>query len=143
MGWLGLLVRARVIRGEWCGLVGVFVMLIGLNVAFHGTLINDFKIPGSDTQKATDLINAKFGGQRGAALRVVVAAPPGQRLDTPERAAAIEKMLNVAGAGQKSIDQHAKDVSQITDPYRRVRISSRRMGGSASTMSSLTRPGLS
>ena len=98
------------------GWLGVFVVLIGLNVAFHGTLINDFKIPGSDTQKATDLINAKFGGQRGAALRVVVAAPPGQRLDTPERVAAIEKMLAVGTSAQKSIDQHAKDVSQITNP---------------------------
>ena len=98
------------------GWLVVFAVLIGLNVAYHGTLINDFKIPGSDTQKATDLINAKFGGQRGAALRVVVAAPPGQRLDTAKRVAAIQKMLAVAGSAQKSIDQHAKDVSQITSP---------------------------
>ena len=51
--------------------IGIFVVLIGLNVAFHGTLVNTFTIPGSDVQKATDLINAKFGGQKGAALRVV------------------------------------------------------------------------
>ena len=55
------------------GWAGIFVVLIGLNVAFHGKLINDFKIPGSDTQKATDLITAKFGAQKGAALRVVLA----------------------------------------------------------------------
>src|SRR5690348_16626088 len=73
--------------------VGVFVALIALNAAFHGKLINDFKIPGSDTQKATDLINAKFGGQKGAALRVVIAAPPGERIDTPARKAAIVKLL--------------------------------------------------
>ena len=54
-------------------------MLIGLNAAFHGKLINDFKIPGSDTQKATDLITAKFGGQKGAALRVVLASKAGSR----------------------------------------------------------------
>ena len=69
--------------------LGIFFALIGLNVAFHGTLVNEFKVPGTDIQKATDLINAKFGGQKGAALRVVVAAPPGERLDTPERQAAI------------------------------------------------------
>ena len=69
--------------------LAIFVLLIGLNAAFHGKLINDFNIPGSDVQKATDLINAKFGGQKGAALRVVLAAPPGERLDTPERQAAI------------------------------------------------------
>src|SRR6478609_9036297 len=65
--------------------IGIFAALIALNVAFHGKLINDFKIPGSDTQKATDLINAKFGGQKGAALRVVLAAPSGERVDTPAR----------------------------------------------------------
>src|SRR6516164_6224144 len=37
------------------GWIAIFVVLIGLNAAFHGKLINDFKIPGSDTQKATDL----------------------------------------------------------------------------------------
>src|ERR1700761_491732 len=65
--------------GVW---LGIFVLLIGLNAAFHGKLINDFKIPGSDTQKATDLITSKFGAQKGAALRVVVAAPAGKRLDS-------------------------------------------------------------
>ena len=64
--------------------LAIFVVLGGLNAAFHGTLINDFNLPGTDVQRATDLINAKFPVQKGAALRVVVAAPPGQRLDTPQ-----------------------------------------------------------
>ena len=66
--------------------VGIFVVLIGLNAAFHGKLINDFKIPGSDTQKATDLITAKFGGEKGAALRVVlVVAEPTARFAGRDR----------------------------------------------------------
>ncbi len=96
--------------------IGIFVVLIGLNAAFHGKLINDFNIPGSDVQKATDLINAKFGGQKGAALRVVLAAPPGERLDTPERQAAIRQMLAAGQGSQRSLDETAKDVSAITDP---------------------------
>jgi putative drug exporter of the RND superfamily len=96
--------------------LGIFVVLIGLNAAFHGKLINDFNIPGSDVQKATDLINAKFGGQKGAALRVVIAAPPGERLDTPERQAAIQDMLAAGKGSQQSLDQTQKDVSAITDP---------------------------
>jgi putative drug exporter of the RND superfamily len=94
----------------------ILVALIGLNVAFHGTLVNDFKIPGSDVQKATDLINAKFGGQKGAALRVVVAAPQGQQLNTPVRVAALTKMLAASAAGQVALDEKKSDVSAITNP---------------------------
>jgi RND superfamily putative drug exporter len=96
--------------------VAIFVVLIGLNAAFHGKLINDFKIPGSDTQKAIDLINAKFGGQKGAALRVVVAAPAGQRVDTPARSAAIRRMLAAGHASQRSLAEDPTDVAAITSP---------------------------
>src|SRR4051794_19520356 len=98
------------------GWIGIFVVLIGLNAAFHGKLINDFNIPGSDVQKATDLINAKFGGQKGAALRVVLAAPTGERLDTPQRQAAIRQMLAAGKTSQRSLDESRKDVNAITDP---------------------------
>jgi putative drug exporter of the RND superfamily len=96
--------------------IAVFVVLGGLNAAYHGTLINDFNLPGTDVQKATDLINAKFPVQQGAALRVVVAAPPGQRLDTPQRKAAIDQMISAGLASQKSLDFHAKDASTSANP---------------------------
>src|SRR5262245_10634822 len=96
------------------GWLGAVVLLIGLNGAFHGKLINDFKIPGSDTQRATDLITAKFGGQKGAALRVVVAAPPGERVDTPARKAAITKMLAAGKGSQSTLNQDPKDAVAIT-----------------------------
>ena len=96
--------------------LAIFALLIGLNAAFHGKLINDFKIPGSDTQRATDLITAKFGAQKGAALRVVVAAPAGQRLDSGQRPAVMQKLLAAGRASQRSLDQHPKDVSAITNP---------------------------
>ena len=100
--------------GTW---VAIFVGLGVLNGAFHGKLINDFSLPGSDYQKATDLINAKFGGQKGAALRVVVAAPNGQRLDTPQRQAAVQRMLAAGAASQRTLDENpGRDTSAITDP---------------------------
>ena len=96
--------------------LGIFVALIGLNVAFHGSLVNEFKVPGTDFQKATDLINAKFQGQKGAALRVVLAAPAGERLDTPDRQAAIASMVSAGQAAEKSLDETPKDASTIADP---------------------------
>jgi RND superfamily putative drug exporter len=98
------------------GWLGVFIALIALNAAFHGKLINDFKIPGSDTQKATDLITAKFGAEKGAALRVVVAAPNGQRVDTATRSSAIRHMLAVGRASERNLAENPKDTSEITSP---------------------------
>src|SRR5436189_129817 len=112
--WAGHCARHpwRVI-GSWFGIV---VVLIGLNIAFHGTLVNEFKVPGTDFQKATDLIDAKFGAQKGAPLRVVIAAPAGETLQTPERQAAVSKMLEQATAGVRKLDENQKDVGAIADP---------------------------
>ncbi|HEY0389229.1 MAG TPA: MMPL family transporter [Gaiellales bacterium] len=96
--------------------IGIVVALGALNAAFHGTLVNDFNIPGSDVQKATDLIDAKFGGQKGSALRVVVAAPNGQRIDSPQGRTAIANMLKASSASQRSLDESQKDVSATTSP---------------------------
>ena len=43
--------------GSW---VGIIVVLIALVSSVGGELRDKFEIPGSDTQKATDLIEAKF-----------------------------------------------------------------------------------
>ena len=50
-----------------------------------GSLKDEFEIPGSDTQKATDLIESEFASEQGGVLNLVFAAPEGERLDTPER----------------------------------------------------------
>ena len=57
---------------------------------FGGSLKDEFEIPGSDTQRATDLIESEFASEQGGVLNLVFAAPEGERLDTPERKAAIE-----------------------------------------------------
>ena len=120
--------------------LAIFVVLIGLNAAFHGKLINDFNIPGSDVQKATDLINAKFGGQKGAALRVVVAAPPGQRLDTPARAGGDPADARAPGRRRSTRSTDARRTSADHRPAGRgARTSSRRTAGSRSSTCSTTR----
>ncbi|MGN6379206.1 MAG: MMPL family transporter [Gaiellales bacterium] len=92
------------------------VVLIGLNVAFHGTLQNNFRVPGTDFQKATDLITAKFPKQKGDFLRVVVAAPAGETLTTTEHQDVIERMLKIGLASEHTIDTKPGDASTISDP---------------------------
>ena len=98
------------------GWLGATVLLIVLVAGFHGSLANEFSVPGTDFQKATDLIKAKFGAQDGAALRVVMAAPPGESLDTPERKAAVAKMVQIATDGEKSLDENPDNAGSINDP---------------------------
>ena len=72
--------------GTWVGIIAVLIALVG---TIGGSLRDKFEIPGSDTQRATDLIKAEFPQKQGAVLNIVLAAPDGQRLDTPARKAAI------------------------------------------------------
>src|SRR5215216_3151795 len=76
--------------GAWIGIIALLVFTV---MAFGGSLRDEFEIPGSDTQKATDLIETEFASEQGGVLNVVFAAPPGERLDTPERKAAIQAAL--------------------------------------------------
>jgi putative drug exporter of the RND superfamily len=71
----------------------ILVVLIGLVGAVGGSLKDEFEIPGSDTQKATDLIEKEFTEEEGSVLNIVFAAPRGQRLDTAQRKAAIQRAI--------------------------------------------------
>ena len=125
--------------GSW---LGVVALLVVLNIAFHGTLVNEFKVPGTDFQKATDLIDAKFGAQKGAPLRVVIAAPEGETLHTPERAGGGRQDAR-AGRRQRarSWTRTPKDVGAITDPLAAgLQRSSRRAAGSPTSTRSSTAP---
>src|SRR3990172_1073384 len=75
------------------GWIGIVVLLFILVFGIGGELRDEFEIPGSDTQKATDLIEAEFASEQGGVLNVVFAAPEGERLDTPERQEAIGKAV--------------------------------------------------
>ncbi|HET6601180.1 MAG TPA: hypothetical protein VFG57_04395, partial [Gaiella sp.] len=63
------------VLGSWLGIV---VVLIALVATVGGSLRDEFEIPGSDTQRATDLIEAEFASEQGGVLNIVFAAPEGQ-----------------------------------------------------------------
>jgi RND superfamily putative drug exporter len=112
--WAGICARNpwRVV-GVW---IAIIVGLIVLNVVAHGTLVNEFKVPGTDFQKATDLIESKFQQQQGAQLRVVLAAPSGQTLDTPAAQAAVADMVRISEQGEKTLDEQPKHASTVPSP---------------------------
>ena len=72
------------------GAIAVLIVLVG---TVGGSLKDEFEIPGSDTQKATDLIESEFTSEQGGVLNLVFAAPEGQQLNTPERRAAINQAI--------------------------------------------------
>jgi putative drug exporter of the RND superfamily len=75
---------------SWVGIIAVLIALVG---TVGGELRDEFEIPGSEAQKATDLIESEFAAEQGSVLNVVFAAPPGERLDTPERKAAVQSAM--------------------------------------------------
>src|SRR6478609_12136092 len=103
--------------------IAIIATLIFLVATIGGSLRDEFSIPGSDTQKATDLIEAEFASEQGGVLNIVFAAPEGERLDTPERKAAIEQAMTklraapfVATKGAEPVDGESK-LSSVDDPF--------------------------
>src|SRR5215218_2533379 len=60
------------VLAAWVGIIAVLIVLVG---TVGGSLRDEFEIPGSDTQKATDLIETEFTSEQGGVLNVVFAAP--------------------------------------------------------------------
>jgi RND superfamily putative drug exporter len=96
------------------GAIAGLIVLVG---AIGGSLKDEFEIPGSDTQKATDLIESKFASEQGGVLNIVFAAPPGQRLDTPERKQAIEAAIAKLKTQQFKATKDDAGITSVGDPF--------------------------
>ncbi len=103
----------RVVFG-WVGIVVLLIVLVG---TVGGSLRDEFEIPGSDTQRATDLIEAEFASEQGGVLNVVFAAPPGERLDTPQRRAAIEQALARLRSDEFAPTDGEAGLVSVGDPF--------------------------
>jgi RND superfamily putative drug exporter len=100
--------------GAWVALVALLIFSVG---AFGGELRDEFSIPGSEAQKATDLIEAEFASEQGGVLNVVFAAPEGERLDTPDREAAIEAAIaRLKSEEFKPVGEDA-GLTSVGDPF--------------------------
>jgi RND superfamily putative drug exporter len=103
----------RVVAG-WVGLVALLIVLVG---TVGGSLRDQFEIPGSDTQKATDLIESEFASEQGGVLNLVFAPPAGQRLDTPERKAAIEDAIAKLKTRKFKPTKDKAGIESVGDPF--------------------------
>jgi len=97
--------------------VGIVVLLIVLVATVGGSLRDEFEIPGSDTQRATDLIEAEFASEQGGVLNVVFAAPEGEQLDTPERRAAIEEAISNLESGEFAPTENKAGLESVGNPF--------------------------
>ncbi|WP_405980315.1 MMPL family transporter [Streptomyces sp. NBC_00158] len=79
-----------------------------------------FSIPGTEAQKAFDLLDAKFPGMSadGATARIVVKAPAGAKVTDPGPKAEVEKLIS----GLKSGDGAAQ-IATVDDPYQTKAVS--------------------
>ncbi|MGW0466973.1 MMPL family transporter [Streptomyces sp. NPDC003027] len=73
---------------------------------------SSFSIPGTEAQRAFDLLEQRFpgGNADGATARVVFQAPDGQKMTDPAHKAEVQKVVGELKAGS---DQ----VARVTDPY--------------------------
>ena len=111
---------------RWCannpwkvvlGWVAIIFALIVLVATIGGSLKDEFEIPGSDTQRATDLIESEFASEQGSVLNLVFAAPEGERLDTPERKAAIEAAIANLKSDEFAPSGDTVGLESVGDPF--------------------------
>jgi putative drug exporter of the RND superfamily len=100
--------------GAW---IGIVALLIALVATIGGSLRDEFSIPGSDTQRATDLIESEFASEQGGVLNIVFAAPEGQRLDTPERRQAIEDAIAELQTDRFAPTADRAGIVSVGDPF--------------------------
>ena len=98
----------------WIGIIAVLIVMVG---TIGGELQDEFEIPGSDTQKATDLIESEFASEQGGVLNVVFAAPEGERLDTPERQDAIEGAIAQLKTDEFAPTEDVAGLDSVGDPF--------------------------
>jgi RND superfamily putative drug exporter len=97
--------RRRTVLGLW---VGAFLVIAVLWGTAAGTYVNKFNLPGTESQRAYDLLKARFPEQSGDTASVVFAVKQGRVLDAANKPA-IERAV---GEIKKS-----SEVLAVGDPF--------------------------
>ncbi|MFD4139152.1 MMPL family transporter [Streptomyces sp. NPDC058572] len=101
--------RRRLVAFIWVALL----VLAGVGAASASTATSSsFSIPGTEAQKAFDLLDERFpgGSADGATARVVFKAPDGEKMTEPANRAEVDKAVSELKSGSDQI-------ASVTDPY--------------------------
>jgi RND superfamily putative drug exporter len=103
--------------GRWCAhhpvkTIAVWILValavFGASSRFGAGLVNNFSVPGVESQEGTDVLKEKFPAFAGAASRVVFHVDEGY-IDDTEHHAAVERAIMALRA--------APDVTAVSDPF--------------------------
>ena len=101
-------------RRHFVALIWVALLtLAGVGAASAPTAgASSFSVPGTEAQKAFDLLESRFPGMTadGATARVVFKAPSGEKMTDAANKAAVNKTVKALGDGS--------EVTSVTDPYK-------------------------
>jgi RND superfamily putative drug exporter len=101
--------------------IAIWLALLGIGIAGAATLsgptATGFTVPGTESQRAVDLLNERFPqmSANGATARVVLQAPAGQKLSDPANKATVNQLVDRLAT--------APDVAQVADPFQSGAIS--------------------
>lgn len=115
--------RPWVTIGAWVAALALVLPLAGL---VGGSFVDDLVAPGSQSEKAMELLEDRFPEASGGSAVAVFAVPEGERIDRhrPAVEAAVDRIADV------------EHVATVTDPFTGAR--SRPTGGSATSKSPST-----
>jgi putative drug exporter of the RND superfamily len=109
--------------------IGVWVLLLvaaGASTTLAKPFLLDFNLPGTETERATNLMDEKFPGQSDMDLmanaKVVIQAPAGTTLDAPENIGRIDELVNHLRA-LDHIAQPESIVDPMTSPAHAAQVS--------------------
>ncbi|MGF7238944.1 MAG: MMPL family transporter [Frankia sp.] len=85
--------KRRLVAAIW---VGIFIVIAVAAGTLKGHTSDEFSVPGTESQRALNLLNERFPGTGGATARIVVAAPPGHTLNEAKYRSLIEPTVRLA-----------------------------------------------
>jgi RND superfamily putative drug exporter len=97
--------RRRTVLGVWIGLLITSVAAAGLA---GGSFTSNFSVPGTESQKANDVLAQRLPATKGATGRIVFAAPKGQQLSGQAHQTVQATLTKIS---------HGAGVASVTDPF--------------------------